>query len=683
MECFRRFALTGLAVFIYPESSAQVAVVLLLAAVFMVVSEILAPFERPVDMWLYRMGHYVVFASMFLALLLRVDVSNEREQSQEVFSGVIIIAHAAMLLVVVAQGLVIFMGWEELVEVPDSLKDPVIVAGGDYEKGEPGSGIKPGPRGGLGLAKNADPLAQQEQREKRWETWERVAPTAKSSFFPTPSRRRGSRSSSRVLFQSVSPTSSVQWSEKAGASRSCRSLSSERRSVAGGTDGAGNSSSNRTADTRVFAYVKAPPKNRERDGFKAAMTAAGFVIPKTKSLSPRHPNDGSQDVVDTSARTVDISARSRFGISNSVLAQAEPSSSRPPAEEKGDNCASPTQQPDDKARMFRSWSPRQRFRSARPTAKLTMHAAAADKRVLKRRVAAKQDPDATPTDTVIPAGGNVSNRRSPTNATATEPGTRMAASSPAVRPRIASSLGSTVSPGVPARDSRTPDASIQAAFPPAETSETPTTDVRKHTNRTRPGRRTGENKPSRTKVSPSVIENSRPNSPPAAEDLPLARSSPLHQRKIYIPGWRLVATEETEPGVKCSDRGRQQKSTGLETSARGGEKQRGQRHNRRVDQTAAQGGHTIETGPEIVQNGEHRTAGELPNRNTDTPEEGTDDPHENVPNARNEVNMDGRRPVGWRSVPGVATGTGGVKERPKVRDGWAPRYPVIRPSPTL
>ncbi|CAM9844184.1 unnamed protein product [Scytosiphon promiscuus] len=122
VECFRRIALTGLAVFIYPDSSAQIAVVLLLAAAFMVVSEILAPFARPVEMWLYRAGHYVVFASMYLALLLRVDVSDEHGQSQEVFSGVIVIAHGAMLLVVVAQGLLIFVSWGDDVEVPGALK---------------------------------------------------------------------------------------------------------------------------------------------------------------------------------------------------------------------------------------------------------------------------------------------------------------------------------------------------------------------------------------------------------------------------------------------------------------------------------------------------------------------------------------------------------------------------------
>ncbi|CAM9759611.1 unnamed protein product [Laminaria digitata] len=120
VECFRRIALTGFAVFIYPDSSAQIAIVLLLAAMFMVVSEILSPFARPVEMWLYRAGHYVVFASMYLALLLRVDVSSERDQSQDVFSGVVVIAHAVMLIVVVSQGLLIFVGWGDLVEAPEA-----------------------------------------------------------------------------------------------------------------------------------------------------------------------------------------------------------------------------------------------------------------------------------------------------------------------------------------------------------------------------------------------------------------------------------------------------------------------------------------------------------------------------------------------------------------------------------
>lgn len=690
MECFRRFALTGLAVFIYPESSAQVAVVLLLAAIFMVVSEILAPFERPVDMWLYRMGNYVVFASMFLALLLRVDVSNEREQSQEVFSGVIIIAHAVMLLVVVAQGLLVFMGWGDLVEVPGSLKGPHNDSGGDHEKGKSEVDGQPGPGGRLGLEKNADTLVQQEQREKRWETWERVAPTAKTSFFPTPSRRRGSGASSRAGFQSVSPTSSVQRSEKAGTSRGCRSLSPERRPMASGTDVVGNSSGS-TADTRVFAYVQAPPKGGERDGFEAAMTAAGFVAPSTRSFSSRCPIYGIQDVVDASARTADISASSRFGKTNSVLCQPESSSSRPSAEEKGDTCASPTQQPDDKARTLRSWSPRQRFRSATTAMKTASRSAVAKKRGLKRTVAGKHDPGEIPADNVTPEAIKLSDKHSLINVTDSAPVTSISTSATADHPRIASCLKSTASSsGTSAPDSRTSDGRRQTPLAPAETPpKPPPTDVRKMRNPTKPSRRTGVNAPSGTKVAPSATEYFPPTPLPGTEDLPLARSSPLHDRKVYVPGWRLTTSEAAAPGTQSGRRGRQQRGTRLETqgtSARGKETEQGKETSRRVGRAAAPGGQTVETGPEIAQNDEQRTAGETLICSTNTRERETEDRLEHVTNTKTGPANYKRSPVGWRSVHGVATGmeqAGKVGTRPRVRDGWDSRYPRIRPSPTL
>ena len=670
MECFRRFALTGLAVFIYPESSAQVAVVLLLAAVFMVVSEILAPFKRPIDMWLYRMGHYVVFASMFLALLLRVDVSNEREQSQEVFSGVIIIAHAVMLLVVVAQGLLVFLGWGDLVEVPGSLKDPHDDSGGEREKDESGFGRKPGPGHGLGLEKKADALVQQEQREKRWETWERVAPTAKTSFFPTPSRRRGSGASLRAAGQSVSPTSSVQWSEKAGTSRGCRSLSPERRPMAGGTDRAGNSSAS-TTNTRVFAYVQAPPKKGERDGLEAAMTAAGFVVPRIKPFGPRCPTYDTENVVDASARTVDISASSRFGKTNSVLRHPE-SSSRLSAEEKGDTCTSPTQQPDDKARTIRSWSPRQRFRSATTSAKTASRTTVAKRRGRKRTVTGNQDPDETPADNATPAVIELSDKRSPINVTANEPVIGIAASG-------------TADPA-----SRTSDGERQAAVSPARTPlKAPATDVRKTRNPDKPSHCIGGNKPPRRKVAPSAMETTPPTPPLGTEDLPLARSSPLHQRKVYIPGWRLTTSGAAAPGAQSSSRRRPQRGTKLEThgeSVRENEQEQGKKDSRRVGRAAAPGGETLEIGPEIARNDEKRTFGESATRNTDTHEREAEDRLEHVPNTEIELRDDKRPPVRWRSAHGVTTGmeqAGKAGMRPKVRDGWDSRYPSIRPSPTI
>lgn len=55
------------------------------------------------DSWLSRMGHAVVTLSMYVALLLKVDVSGERPESQNLFEGVLIAAHICMGLVVLVE----------------------------------------------------------------------------------------------------------------------------------------------------------------------------------------------------------------------------------------------------------------------------------------------------------------------------------------------------------------------------------------------------------------------------------------------------------------------------------------------------------------------------------------------------------------------------------------------------
>lgn len=103
IECGRRVLLTGVVVFIYPNTAAQIAVTLMMAFVFFVVSEILAPYESRWDTWLNRIGHAVVYVSMYDALLLKVDVSGERSGSQKVFEGLLVAAHACMVFVVVVE----------------------------------------------------------------------------------------------------------------------------------------------------------------------------------------------------------------------------------------------------------------------------------------------------------------------------------------------------------------------------------------------------------------------------------------------------------------------------------------------------------------------------------------------------------------------------------------------------
>ena len=105
IECGRRIALTGIVVFIYPGSTTQVAIEVLLAVVFFSISEILGPFAEPLDVWLYRSGTWVIFLNMFLALLIKVDVANEESDSQGVFAGLLTAAHGGMVLVVIVNAL--------------------------------------------------------------------------------------------------------------------------------------------------------------------------------------------------------------------------------------------------------------------------------------------------------------------------------------------------------------------------------------------------------------------------------------------------------------------------------------------------------------------------------------------------------------------------------------------------
>ena len=108
IECVRRIMLTGVVVFIYPDTAAQVAVTLMIAVVFLVVSVLLAPFVSKWDASLSLIGHGVIFTSVYVALLSKVDVADERDASQEVFAGILVAAHACMIVAVVVETAVIY-----------------------------------------------------------------------------------------------------------------------------------------------------------------------------------------------------------------------------------------------------------------------------------------------------------------------------------------------------------------------------------------------------------------------------------------------------------------------------------------------------------------------------------------------------------------------------------------------
>ena len=127
IECGRRFLLTGVVVFIFPSTAAQIAITMLIAFLFFAMFEILSPYTSESDMWFSRGGHVIIFLSMFDSLVLKVDVSGERAQSQAAFAGVLVAGHVLTVLAIVV----------EVVAVCIALKKKKIDEGGEEASERP------------------------------------------------------------------------------------------------------------------------------------------------------------------------------------------------------------------------------------------------------------------------------------------------------------------------------------------------------------------------------------------------------------------------------------------------------------------------------------------------------------------------------------------------------------------
>ena len=103
IECARRVLLAGVVVFFNPGTASQIAVALILAFAFAIISESLDPYTSKWDTWLSRAGHVVVFVSVYVALLWKVDVSTERHDSQQAFEVILVIFNACMIATVVIE----------------------------------------------------------------------------------------------------------------------------------------------------------------------------------------------------------------------------------------------------------------------------------------------------------------------------------------------------------------------------------------------------------------------------------------------------------------------------------------------------------------------------------------------------------------------------------------------------
>lgn len=105
VECLRRVILTGMVVSIYPGSTAQISTTFLIALFFFALSEVLDLSLSQPDCWMHRCGNLVVIPSMFIALLLKVGVSEE-ETDLDIFGGVLAVCNIAMALVIVGESIV-------------------------------------------------------------------------------------------------------------------------------------------------------------------------------------------------------------------------------------------------------------------------------------------------------------------------------------------------------------------------------------------------------------------------------------------------------------------------------------------------------------------------------------------------------------------------------------------------
>ena len=103
VECGRRILLTGVVMMVDDGTAAKIAVTFMVALFFVFVSEALAPYESRVDAWISRARHAVTSTSIYFALLLEVNVSEESQTSQSAFEVVLVTMHVCMISSVVVE----------------------------------------------------------------------------------------------------------------------------------------------------------------------------------------------------------------------------------------------------------------------------------------------------------------------------------------------------------------------------------------------------------------------------------------------------------------------------------------------------------------------------------------------------------------------------------------------------
>lgn len=120
VECLRRVTLSGIVVFILPNTAGQVMTTFLLSLFFFAVFTVLDPYPDVRDTWLARVGHAIVMMSMFVALVVKVDTDGDDGFSQDVFAGALVLINCAMVLTVAAEAFGMFSA------VVREIREPVL-----------------------------------------------------------------------------------------------------------------------------------------------------------------------------------------------------------------------------------------------------------------------------------------------------------------------------------------------------------------------------------------------------------------------------------------------------------------------------------------------------------------------------------------------------------------------------
>lgn len=103
--------------FVLPYEMGQVAVTLILVMVFALCSESLAPYRSAWDAWISRIGHVVVFLSIFIAfLILYVDETVNRHASEQFYGSALVAVNICWVIAVVVEGVTTAFSFSPMAE---------------------------------------------------------------------------------------------------------------------------------------------------------------------------------------------------------------------------------------------------------------------------------------------------------------------------------------------------------------------------------------------------------------------------------------------------------------------------------------------------------------------------------------------------------------------------------------